>query len=95
MPLPSSLSKWNKIEHRLFSFITKDWRGKPLTSFQVVVNLIANTRTEKGLAFKCELDKGAYEKGEVVTYEELSRVSIKRDSFHGEMNYTISPDVIN
>ena len=92
---PPGMSKWNKIEHRLFSFITKNWRGKPLTSFQVVVNLIANTRTEKGLTVKCELDKGTYEKGIVVTDEELSRVNIKRDSFHGERNYTISPNVIN
>jgi hypothetical protein len=92
---PPGMSKWNKIEHRMFSFITKNWRGKPLTSFQVVVNLIANTRTEKGLTVKCELDKGTYEKGIVVTDEELSRVSIKRDSFHGERNYTISPNVIN
>ena len=60
-----------------------------------MVNLIANTRTEKGLTVKCELDKGTYEKGIVVTDEELSRVNIKRDSFHGERNYTISPNVIN
>ncbi len=92
---PPGMSKWNKIEHRLFSFITKNWRGKPLTSFQVVVNLIANTRTEKGLSVKCELDERIYEKGITVTDEELSRINIKRDEFHGERNYTISPSQIN
>ena len=91
---PPGTSRWNRIEHRLFSFITKNWRGKPLISFEVIVNLIANTRTNKGLTVKCELDKGIYEKGIVVTNEELSRVNIKRDEFHGERNYTISP-VIN
>ena len=74
--------------------ITKNWRGKPLVSFEVVVNLIANTRTEKGLTVKCELDRGIYEKGITVTDEELSKINIKRDEFHGERNYTISP-VIN
>ena len=92
---PPGMSKWNRIEPRLFSFITKNWRGKPLTSLQVVVNLIANTRTEKGLTVKCELDKGSYEKGKVVTDEELSEINIKRDEFHGERNYTISPSHIN
>jgi len=89
------MSKWNKIEHRLFSFITKNWRGKPLTSFQVVVNLIANTRTEKGLTVGCELDTKTYEKGIVVTDEELSSVNLERDKFHGERNYTISPNHSN
>lgn len=92
---PPGMSKWNKIEHRLFSFITKNWRGKPLTSFQVVVNLIANTRTEKGLTVGCELDTKTYEKGIVVTDEELSSVNLERDKFHGERNYTISPKHYN
>lgn len=92
---PPGMSKWNKIEHRLFSFITKNWRGKPLTSFQVVVNLIANTRTEKGLTVGCELDTKTYEKGIVVTDEELSSVNLERDKFHGERNYTISPNHSN
>lgn len=92
---PPGMSKWNKIEHRLFSFITKNWRGKPLTSFQVIVNLIANTRTEKGLTVRCELDEKTYEKGISVTDEELSNVNIKKEEFHGERNYTISPNVNN
>ena len=92
---PLGMSKWNKVEHRLFSFITKNWTGKPLTSFQVVVTLIANTSTEKGLTVKCGLDKGIYEKGIVVTDEELSKINIKRDKFHGERNYTISLSHIN
>ncbi len=90
---PPGMSKWNRIEHRLFSFKTKNWRGKPLTSFQVVVNLIANTRTEKDLVVKCELDEETYEKGIMVTDEEISRINITRDTFHGERNYTISPNI--
>ncbi len=77
------------------SIITKDWRGKPLVSFEVIVNLIANTTTEKGLTVKCKMDDGTYEKGIVVTDEELSKINIKRDKFHGERNYTISPGHIN
>lgn len=68
---------------------------KMVRTIQVVVNLIANTRTEKGMTVKCELDKGIYEKGIVVTDEELSKINIKRDKFHGERNYTISPNVID
>ncbi len=86
---PPGTSKWNKIEHRLFSFITKNWRGKPLVSFEVIVNLIANTRTEKGLRVECSIDRGSYEKGIRISNEEMSKINIKTDEFHGEWNYTI------
>ena len=88
---PPGTSKWNKIEHRLFSFITKNWRGRPLISHEVIVNLIANTRTEKGLTVRCEMDKGSYPTGLKVTDKELKEVNIDRNKFHGEWNYTISP----
>ena len=88
---PPGTSKWNKIEHRLFSFITKNWRGKPLISFEVIVNLIANTRTEKGLKVQCSLDRDSYEKGIKISEEEMSKLNLKLDEFHGEWNYTIIP----
>lgn len=87
--LPPGTSKWNKIEHRLFSFITKNWRGKPLVSHEAVVNLIAATTTRKGLTVKCKLDTNTYPKGIKVTDEELQQVLIERDVFHGEWNYII------
>ena len=88
---PPGTSKWNKIEHRLFSFITKNWRGKPLISFEVIVNLVANTRTEKGLIVECSLDRDSYEKGIKISNDEMSKLSLKPDKFHGEWNYTIAP----
>ena len=87
---PPGTSKWNKIEHRLFSFITKNWRGKPLVSFEVIVNLIANTRTEKGLRVECSIDRDSYEKGIKISSEEMSKLNINIDEFHGEWNYTIA-----
>ena len=89
--LPPGTSKWNKIEHRLFSFITKNWRGRPLTSLAVIVNSIAATRTQAGLRVRCEIDRERYPKGKKITDEQLASVAIKRGSFHGEWNYTISP----
>ena len=89
--LPPGTSKWNKIEHRLFSFITQNWRGKPLISHEVIVNLIASTRTNTGLTVHCELDTGSYPKGIKVSDEELKRINITRHEFHGEWNYTIKP----
>jgi hypothetical protein len=89
--LPPGTSKWNKIEHRLFSFISQNWRGRPLTSLAVIVNLIAATRTQTGLRVRCELDKGSYPKGREVSDEELAQVRLQPDSFHGEWNYTITP----
>ena len=90
---PPGTSKWNKIEHRLFSFITKNWRGRPLTSYQVIVSLIAHTTSQAGLVVKAALDTGHYETGIVVSDEELARVRITPAKFHGEWNYTIRPKV--
>jgi hypothetical protein len=89
--LPPGTSKWNKIEHRLFSFITQNWRGKPLVTHQVIVNLIAATTTKTGLTVRCALDEATYPAGRKVTDAELAAVNIQRDPFHGEWNYTISP----
>lgn len=88
---PPGTSKWNKIEHRLFSFITMNWRGKPLISHEVIVKLIASTRTTKGLSVKCELDRNEYQKGIKVTDQEMKKIQLKRHDFHGEWNYTIAP----
>ena len=89
--LPPGTSKWNKIEHRLFSFITMNWRAKPLVSHQVIIHLISATTTETGLKVGCELDDNQYPKGVVVSDEELAAVNIVRADFHGEWNYTIKP----
>jgi hypothetical protein len=89
--LPPGTSKWNKIEHRLFSFITGNWRGKPLVSHQVIVQLIAATTTKAGLTVRCELDQNVYPAGVKVSDEELKAVEILRHEFHGEWNYTIKP----
>src|SRR5512135_306259 len=88
---PPGTSKWNKVEHRLFSFITQNWRGKPLVSIQVIVNLIAATRTTKGLIVKAALDEGKYETGITVTDEQMAKLNLKPAQFHGEWNYTIRP----
>lgn len=88
---PPGTSKWNKIEHRLFSFISKNWRGKPLESLEVIVNLIANTTTEKGLKVKALADKRQYEKGLKVTDEEIKSIKLKIDEFRGDWNYNIYP----
>jgi Rhodopirellula transposase DDE domain len=88
---PPGTSKWNKIEHRMFCHITKNWRGRPLISRAVVVSLIGNTTTKAGLQIHAELDTNAYPTGIKVTDEELAAVRIERDQFHGEWNYTISP----
>jgi hypothetical protein len=89
---PPGTSKWNKIEHRLFSYITKNWRGRPLVSYQVIVNLIANTTTAAGLVVKAALDTNQYETGIEVSDEELARVKIMPAKFHGEWNYVIRPN---
>lgn len=88
---PPGTSKWNKIEHRMFSHISMNWRGKPLFSHEVVVNLIAGTTTRTGLKIEAELDTNAYPKGIHVTDEELEKIKIERADFHGEWNYTILP----
>ncbi len=88
---PPGTSKWNKIEHRLFSHISMNWRGQPLVSHEVIVNLIAATTTRKGLHVHAELDSKPYPKGIKVTDEEFAAIRIVRDEFHGEWNYTILP----
>jgi len=89
--LPPGTSKWNKIEHRLFSFISQNWRGKPLVSHQVIVNLIAATTTKTGLQVRAEIDPGKYPKGVKVSDKEIAAIRLERDEFHGEWNYTIVP----
>jgi len=87
---PPGTSKWNKIEHRLFSFITSNWRGRPLVSHQTIVNLIASTTTRKGLIVKAALDTNQYETKIKVTDEQLERLRLQRHKFHGDWNYTLS-----
>jgi hypothetical protein len=89
--LPPGTSKWNKIEHRLFSFISMNWKGQPLVNFKTIVNLIGSTTTTKGLKVKSMFDKNDYEKGILVTDEELKQVNLFPHTFHGEWNYTIKP----
>jgi hypothetical protein len=88
---PPGTSKWNKIEHRMFCHITENWRGQPLVSRAVVVNLIGSTRTQAGLRVEAELDTNTYEKGIKVTDEEMESVRLKMDKFHGDWNYSIAP----
>jgi hypothetical protein len=88
---PPGTSKWYKIEHRLFSYISQNWRGKPLISHEVIVNLIAATTTQTGLKVRCQLDTQSYAKGTVVSDDELAQVNLRPNNFHGEWNYAISP----
>lgn len=88
---PPGTSKWNKIEHRLFSFISSNWRGEPLCDYETIVNLIAKTTTAKGLKVTCRLDRRKYPTGRKVTDEDMKLVNVKRNKFHGEWNYAISP----
>jgi hypothetical protein len=89
--LPPGTSKWNRIEHRLFAFITQNWRGKPLQTHEVVVQLIAATTTRKGLTVQCRLDQNPYEKGIKVSDAEMAKLNISLADFHGEWNYTFIP----
>ncbi len=93
--LPPGTSKWNKIEHRLFSFITQNWRGKPLISHQVIVQLIAATTTKNGLDVRAEIDPNTYKAGIVVKDAQLAAINITRHEFHGEWNYTIAPKALS
>jgi hypothetical protein len=88
---PPGTSKWNKIEHRLFSFITQNWRGRPLVSYETIVNLIAATTTRAGLVVKAALDTTQYETSRKVTDDELAQLKLNPERFHGEWNYTVSP----
>ena len=85
-------TQWNKIEHRLFSYISQNWRATPLVSYRVIVELIDATTMQTGLIVHCELDNAVYPKGTPVTDEEMDAINIARDDFHGEWNYIIRPD---
>jgi hypothetical protein len=89
--LPPGTSKWNKIEHRLFSFISQNWRARPLVSYRVIVDLISVTTTDTGLKVHCELDDNVYPKGIAVSDQEVDAINITRADFHGEWYYTIHP----
>lgn len=91
---PPGTSKWNKVEHRLFSFISSNWRGEPLLDYETIVNLIARTTTAKGLHVTCRLDRRKYPTGRKVTNEEFERVNLKRNTFHGDWNYVIRPKIL-
>ena len=91
---PPGTSKWNKVEHRLFSFISSNWRGEPLLDYETIVNLIAHTTTVKGLHVTCRLDRRKYPTGRKVTNEEFERVNLKRNTFHGDWNYVIRPKIL-
>ena len=88
---PPGTSKWNKIEHRLFAFISKNWRGRPLISLAVIVNLIGSTKIGGGKKVECVIDKNKYERGVEISNEEFDAINIKYHKFHGEWNYTIIP----
>jgi len=90
---PPGTSKWNKIEHRLFSYISKNWRAKPLTSLMVIINLIGATTTTTGLIVKANIDENTYQTGIKITEQEKQKLNIVRDNFHGEWNYIISPNL--
>ena len=92
---PPGTSKWNKIEHRMFSHVTQNWRGRPLVSREVVVNLIGAVKTDGGLEIRAELDEGSYPTGRKVTDEQMASLDIDRDKFHGEWNYTLKPRPTN
>jgi len=89
---PPGTSKWNKVEHRLFSFISSNWRGEPLCDYETIVNLIARTTTAKGLKVTCRLDRRKYPTGRKVTEQEMRRVNLERSKFHGDWNYIIRPN---
>ena len=88
---PPGTSKWNKIEHKMFSFISKNWRGRPLLNRATVVKLIASTSTKNGLKVKAKLDTNEYEVGIKISDEDFKKISILKEDFHGEWNYIISP----
>jgi len=89
---PPGTSKWNKIEHRMFSQITKNWRGRPLLSMEIIVNLIAATTTQKGLRIKCQSDPNLYERGKKISDREIAEIKMNKEDFHGEWNYLIEPE---
>jgi hypothetical protein len=88
---PPGTSKWNKIEHRMFSFISKNWRGRPLVSYQTIVNLIANPRTTTGLKIKAKLMRRTYPSGMKIPASQMAELNPKPAAFHGDWNYSLSP----
>ena len=88
---PPGTSKWNKIEHRLFSYISTNWRGQPLVSLAVIVSLIGSTRTTAGLRVRCELDRGTYPKGQAISDTQMAHLKLTPHRFRGDWNYTIHP----
>ncbi len=88
---PPGTSKWNKIEHKMFCFISKNWRGKPLVDTATIVNLIGNTTTKAGLKIRAKLDENNYQKAIKISDEKLASINLEKESFHGEWNYKISP----
>ena len=88
---PPGTSKWNKIEHRLFSFVSMNWKGRPLVSYEAVVNLIGSTKTRSGLKVKAVLDRNQYETGQKIADREMKALRLKRHAFHGDWNYTLQP----
>ena len=88
---PPGTSKWNKIEHRMFSRITQNWRGRPLISHEAIVNLIANTTSTTGLKIRAALDDGEYPLGVKISKDQMEALRLSRDEFHGDRNYTLSP----
>ena len=88
---PPGTSKWNKVEHRLFSFISSNWRGEPLRDYETIVNLIARTTTAKGLQVICRLDRRKYATGRRISDEEMRTINLEPNRFHGEWNYVIRP----
>jgi Rhodopirellula transposase DDE domain len=89
--LPPATSKWNKIEHRLFSYISVNWRGVPLTSLETIIELISHTTTEKGLSVQAVIDHNVYPIGVKVSDADMATLNITRNEFHGDWNYTIAP----
>ena len=88
---PPGTSKWNKIEHRLFSYISKNWRGRPLETLEVIVSLIAGTTTKSGLKVQCKLDESEYMKGIKIADDQMAALNHQKKEWHGEWNYIISP----
>ena len=88
---PPGTSKWNKVEHRLFSFISSNWRGEPLCDYETIVNLIARTTTAKGLQVICRLDRRRYATGRRISDEAMNSINLERNRFHGDWNYVIRP----
>jgi hypothetical protein len=92
--LPPGTSKWNKIEHRLFCHITQNWRARPLTSYEVIVNLISHTTTKTGLKVFSELDEKTYPLAKKITKDEMQSINLRSHGINGKWNYTISPDIL-